>query len=142
LRDYAIFLVMISAGLRTIEVARANVEDFQPIGDSMRLFIKGKGKDEKTDVEIAEPVEKAIRTYLKAMGNPSNGPLFRSTARRNTGERMTTRSISDIVKARLRNAGLDDEHPTAHSLRHTCSTQSRLNGVSLEETQKYYAIAK
>jgi integrase/recombinase XerC len=49
---------------------------------------------------------------------------------------MATESISRIVKGRLRDAGINDERLTAHSLRHTAATLNLLNGGSLEETQK------
>lgn len=42
-RDYAIFALMVTGGLRTIEVARANVEDIRVLGGSAVLFIQGKG---------------------------------------------------------------------------------------------------
>ena len=62
-RDYAIFSLMVTGGLRTIEVSRANIEDIRTVGDSSVLYIQGKGKDEKADyVKLPAPVEKAIRS--------------------------------------------------------------------------------
>lgn len=137
-RDYAMLSLMLTTGLRTIEVARANVEDLRRVGDSTALYIQGKGRDEKTEyVKIAAPVERAIRTYLKTVGPVEKGqPLFRSLANKNKLERLTTRSISRIVKTRLQAAGYDDDRLTAHSLRHTAGTLNLLNGGTLEETQQ------
>ena len=137
-RDYAIIVLMITAGLRTIEIIRANIEDLRTVGDSTALYIQGKGKDEKTDyVKVAEPAEDAIRAYLKARGETEpKQPLFTSEANRNNGERLTTRSVSRIVKEALIEAGFDSDRLTAHSLRHTAATLNLLNGGSLAETQQ------
>lgn len=66
-RDYAIFALMLTGGLRAVEVTRADVGDLSTLGDTPVLYIQGKGQDEKTDyVKIPYPVEQAIRAYLKA----------------------------------------------------------------------------
>ena len=137
-RDYAILSLMVTAGLRTIEIIRANVGDMRTIADFTALYIQGKGHEEKNAfVKIAEPVEEAIREYLTARGRAdSSEPLFTSEAHRNGGERMTTRSISRIVKERLKAAGFDSDRLTAHSLRHTAATLNLLNGGTIEETQQ------
>ena len=129
-RDYAILAAAITGGLRTIEIQRANVEDLRPLGDKTVLYIQGKGHEERAEyVLITEPVEKAIRTGGKA-------PLFSSVSRQNYGERMTTRSISRIVKNAFIEAGYDSDRLTAHSLRHTAGTLNLLNGGTLQETQQ------
>lgn len=137
-RDYAVLALMITSGLRTIEVARANIEDMRTVADFTALYIQGKGHTEKTDyVKLTQPVEDAIRAYLKARGKTSGAePLFSSISNRDKGQRMTTRSISRIVKGHLLEAGLDSDRLTAHSLRHTTATLNLLNGGSIEETQQ------
>ncbi len=47
LRDRAIVNLMLSRGLRTIEITRANVEDIQVIAGNSVLFIQGKGYKDK-----------------------------------------------------------------------------------------------
>lgn len=138
LRDYAIVALMVTSGLRTVEVARANIEDMRTVADFTALYIQGKGHEERTAyVKLAEPVEAAIRDYLAARGKAeATSPLFSSDAHRNAGERMTTRSISRIVKEALIVAGLDSDRLTAHSLRHTTATLNLLNGGTVEETQQ------
>lgn len=138
LRDYAILSLMITSGLRTIEVVRANIEDIRTVADFTALFLQGKGHDEKTQyVKIAEPVEDAIRAYLKARGTAApTEPLFTSVSNRDNGGRMTTKSISRIAKNNLVEAGLESDRLTAHSLRHTTATLNLLNGGTVEETQQ------
>ena len=137
-RDYAILALMVTAGLRCIEVERANIEDLRTAGDSVVLYIQGKGHEEKTEyVKIVPQVEKAIREYLKARGeNYGKAPLFASTSNNSRGGRMTTRSISRIVKDHMKAAGYDSDRLTAHSLRHTCATLNLLNGGTPQETQQ------
>jgi len=138
LRDYALLALMTTCGLRTVEVMRADVGDIRTAGDSAALYIQGKGRDSKDEyVKLPATVETAIRAYLQARGKVSaSSPLFASASDRNDGERLTTRSISRIVKGRMRAAGLDSDRLTAHSLRHTAATLNLLNGGSLEETQQ------
>lgn len=139
LRDYAIVAVMVVGGLRTIEVVRSNIADIRNVGDDTALFIQGKGRDEKTEyAKLPHNVENAIRRYLttRKIRNEQE-PLFTSTSNNNWGKRLTTRSISGIVKSRFRQVGLDSSMLTAHSLRHTAGTLSLLNGGTLEETQEF-----
>lgn len=137
-RDFAIFALMLTAGLRTIEVIRADVTDLTVSGGETVLYIQGKGRDQKSDyVKVSEDAENAIRAYLTARGPvEKTAPLFASISNRNAGGRMTTRSISRIVKTHLQAAGYDSDRLTAHSLRHTCATLNLLNGGSLQETQQ------
>jgi integrase/recombinase XerC len=103
------------------------------------LYIQGKGHEEKTDyIKLSAPAEKAIRAYLSNRKDADEAePLFTSTSNNNKGERMTTRSISGIVKAKLVNAGYDSSRLTAHSLRHTAVTLSLLAGKDIAEVQQF-----
>ena len=58
LRDYAIVGLMLTTGVRTIEVTRADIADLRTVGDTAVLYVQGKGKDEKADyVKFAPQVE-------------------------------------------------------------------------------------
>lgn len=137
-RDYAMLSVMVTTGLRTISIINANIEDIRTAGDATALFYKGKGHEEKaTYVKLAEPVEDAIRDYLTARGTTDGKePLFSSVANRNSGGRMTTRSISRVAKESLIDVDLISDRLTAHSFRHTAATLNLLSGGTVEETQQ------
>lgn len=139
LRDYAMLSLMITGGLRAIEVRRANVQDLRAAGDMTVLYIQGKGRDEKSEyVKVSEPVERAIREYLAARGKqPESAPLFTSLSNNSQGARLTTRSISGTVKQHMQAAGFDSDRLTAHSLRHTAVTLSLLAGRDLAEVQQF-----
>lgn len=139
LRNYAILSLMVTGGLRTIEVSRADVEDLRTLGENTVLFVQGKGREEKTEyIKISVPVEKAIRQYLKTRQNVEEGqPLFTSTSNNSKGNRITTRTVSGIVKTALKNAGYDSARLTAHSLRHTAITLALLAGREITEVQQF-----
>lgn len=139
LRDYAMLTLMTTGGLRDIEVARADIADLRTAGDSTALYIQGKGREEKTEyVKISAPVEAAIRAYLKERGQTEEtDPLFISLSNNSRGKRLTTRSISGIVKSRLKAAGYDSPRLTSHSLRHTAVTLSLLAGKDITEVQQF-----
>lgn len=138
LRDYAILSLMVTTGLRTISIIRADIGDIRTAGDDTALYYQGKGHEEKADyVKLAEPVEEAIRAYLAARGEINiKAPLFCSISNKNSGGRMTTRSISRVAKEHLIEIGLDSDRLTAHSLRHTAATLNLLNGATVEETKQ------
>lgn len=121
LRDRAIINLLLRTGLRTIEVIRANVEDITFKGDKRVLLVHGKGRDEKDNfVILTEKAYAPIKAYLDSRPKAKTGePLFASISNNSKGDRLTTRSISGIVKDGLRAIGLDDRSFTAHSLRHT-----------------------
>ena len=139
LRNYAILSLMVTGGLRTIEVSRADVGDLRTLGENTVLFVQGKGREEKTEyIKISAPVEKAIRSYLKARENVEEGqPLFTSTSNNSRGKRITTRTVSGVVKTALKNAGYDSARLTAHSLRHTAITLALLAGREITEVQQF-----
>jgi len=137
-RDYAIIALMMTTGLRTIEVERANIGDMRTMGDSTVLYVQGKGHTDKDAyVKIPRTVEAAIWEYLTFRGKAEDTePLFASISHRNGGGRMTTRSISRLVKEAMIDAGYNSDRLTAHSLRHTAATLNLLNGGTPEETMQ------
>lgn len=138
-RDYAMLSLMVTCGLRDIEVSRANIEDLRALGADTVLYVHGKGRNDKSDyVKVNYKVEKLIRAYLKARkSSDSKEPLFTSLSNNSQGKRLSTRSISGIVKTVMVKAGFNSERLTAHSLRHTAVTLSLLAGKSLDEVQQF-----
>lgn len=138
-RDYAILTLMLTTGVRTIEIVRANIEDVRPVGDITGLYVQGKGHEDRSQyVKIAPEVEDAIREYLTARGaTDSKEPLFTTTSNHRTEEgRLTTKSVSRLVKSHLVAVGLNSDRLTAHSMRHTTAILNMLNGGTLEETRQ------
>ena len=139
LRDYAIIELILHAGLRTIEIERANVEDLRTKGNKQVLEVQGKGHKEKDDfVKLTPAPYKAIMEYLTFRKTPSKA-LFTSLSDRSNGQRLKTRSIRAIVKNRLKAIGINSDRITTHSLRHSAITFALLGGATIQEAQ---AIAR
>jgi integrase/recombinase XerC len=136
LRDRAIVALMLSTGLRSIEIIRANIADIRQIEGNYFLFVQGKGRSEKAEsVLIPAKVYKLIQSYIKARGRiNTNAPLFVSTANRNKNSRLQTQTISRMIKGNLREIGIDTPSITCHSLRHTAAT------VMIQQGEKLYNV--
>ena len=137
LRDYAIVNLILRTGLRTIEVVRADVGDITFKANRRILRVWGKGHDTKDDfVVLTDKTYLPIKNYLATRkGVKANEPLFTSDSHRNTGERLTTRTISGLCKEGLKAIGLDGREFTAHSLRHTTAVTILKNGGNLTDAQ-------
>ncbi len=141
-RDYALINLLIRTGLRTIEIVRANRDDIRQESGVPVLWIQGKGRDLKDEfVVLTEDTLEPLYNYfnclkkLKIKNQKRDIPLFVSFSKRNKGRVLTTRSISRIVKDRLRNVNIDSNRLSAHSLRHTAITLALQAGATLQEAQ-------
>ena len=124
-RLYAMYLLCISCGLRTIEIHRANVEDIKQNGSRTYLYLQGKGHAEHDQPVLLIPeVKAALRDYLDSRTDKPTlkSPLFVSTSNRSKGKRIATTTISTLLKRAMVKAGYDSDRLTAHSLRHTSGT--------------------
>lgn len=137
LRDYAIVNLILRTGLRTIEVVRADVGDITFKGGRRILRVWGKGHDTKDDfVVLTDKTYEPIKRYLDTRkGAKPTEPLFSSDSHRNSGERLTTRTISGLCKGGLKAIGLDGREFTAHSLRHTTAVTILKNGGDITQAQ-------
>jgi len=140
-RDYAMLLLMVTCGLRRIEVCRANIEDIRAVGGNTRLYVQGKGEIERADYVMLPPtIELAIREYLTFRNKRTSStttPLFTSLSNNSYGKRLSLRNMSWIVKNRLLMAGYNSDRLCAHSLRHTAITLALLAGQPLQEVQMF-----
>ena len=121
-RLFAIYLLTVNAGLRTVEISRANIKDLETKNGKTWLYIWGKGRAEADQKKpIAPEVKAAIDDYLKARTDAKTGssPLFVATGNRSGGKRLATTTISTMLKKAMQAAGYDSDRITAHSLRHT-----------------------
>ena len=139
-RLYAMYLLAVTAGLRTVEISRANVKDMETKGGQTWLYIWGKGHTEPDQKKpLAPEVAEAIREYLQARSDCPTGksPLFVSTGNRSGGKRIAPTTISTMLKRAMQTAGYDSERITAHSLRHTAGTAVQEITGDLYATQRY-----
>ena len=138
MRNRTIISLMLHTGLRDIEVVRANVGDRGTDGGHKVLHIQGKGREEADAiVKLTPAVNKQIDEYLALRENAAlDQPLFTSISNNNRGGRLTTYTVSSIVKSALRQIGIDDPRYTAHSLRHTAITLALIGGATEAEAKE------
>jgi integrase len=139
-RDFAIVRLLDKLGLRTIEVVRLDVGDLRVDGDGYVLDVRGKGDKPRTMV-VPPNTLSALLDYIKndRKGAKASDPLFVSLDHRpeHNGQRMTTATISRMVKRHAVAVGAYDSRHTAHSLRTTCAcriytTTGKITDVQLE----------
>lgn len=136
----AIYLLAVNAGLRTVEISRANVKDLETKGGQAWLWIWGKGRTEPDQKKaLAREVAEAVKEYLRSRSDRPAGssPLFVATGNRSGGKRLAPTTISTMLKQAMREAGFDSERITAHSLRHTAGTAVQELTGDLYATQRY-----
>lgn len=139
LRDYAIINLMVRTGLRCIEVSRMNAADLTNEGSEWLIRIQGKGRHDKDRViRITNKIAKPILDYLEKRDIDDNSkPLFVNHAHqfRYLNNRITTMTISRMVKGYMRRIKIDSPLLTAHSLRHTAAVSMLQAGASIYDVQ-------
>ena len=139
-RLLAMYVLAVNAGLRCIELSRANCKDFETIGGTAYLYIWGKGHTEPDQRKALAPeVAAVLQDYLNSRADKptANSPLFVSTGNRSKGKRIAATTISTMLKQALKDAGYNSERITAHSLRHTAGTNVQEMTGNLYTTQQY-----
>jgi integrase/recombinase XerC len=119
-RDYAIMLLFWGNALRRGEIASANIEDFLP--QQQKLRILGKGKRAKVAIDLSDSVSYALEEWLNF--HPCNAPgqpLITSLSHNCYGARIAGDSIYRIVQGYAEAAGID-RRVSPHRLRHSSIT--------------------
>ena len=140
-RLYAMYLLAVTAGLRTVELSRANIRDLETRNGNARLYIHGKGRAEADQKKpVAREVYEALEDYILTRRAPAtpDSPLFVATGNRSGGKRLAATTISTMLKRAMQRAGYDSDRLTAHSLRHTAATNvMELTNDNVYLTQTY-----
>ena len=137
-RDYLMIQLMLTNGLRTCEVERINIGDFDTLEGKNVLHIQRKGRIDKHDVvAVPDEVMASLEDYLSMRTDNfgMDSPLFINLMKGRDPQRILKATISSIVKERLRAIGIDDPKITAHSLRHTCGSLMVEEGMPIETIQ-------
>ncbi len=134
-RDKLMIALMLTNGLRTCEVNRINIEDFDKEGDQTVLYIQRKGRTDKRERVATPPIiDELLEDYISCREFSGEDPLFiNHTFGRKAPARLRRTSISIIIKHRLKSAGIDDPKISAHSLRHTCGSLMVEEGLEVED---------
>ena len=122
-RDFAIITLFLNCGLRLSELVGINISDIK--FDEKRMTVIGKGNKERT-IYLNDSCINAIKEYLKDRpkegvkkdNKNSDKALFLSSYR----QRISKRTVENIVSKELARAGLDTTKYSTHKLRHTAAT--------------------
>ena len=135
IRDLAILEMIYSCGLRVSEASGQNLTAIDLATQEVRVL--GKGAKERM-VIIGSPARDALRRYLR-----DSRPQLLGDRRRNDaaflnryGDRLSPRSIQNIVKEAARRAGLDPDRIHTHTLRHSFATHLLDGGADLRVVQE------
>lgn len=116
-RIKALLCLLILQGLRQIEIVRLNVGDLDLA--SQTAFVQGKGQDDKEIIDLhpvtVSALKESIRKYRVA-----DGALFTSTSNNSKRQRLTTKSIRNLINPLLRSLEIDK---TVHGFRHYFTTK-------------------
>lgn len=121
-RARAVLWLMVGCGLRCVEVARLQVEDYT----GRDVIVTGKNGNERV-VPVPVRVAGAVDAYLEDAGVTA-GPLIRSTI--NPAKGLSPHTLSGyvrewMVEAEVKVRALDGR--SAHALRRTCATDVARN---------------
>ena len=121
-RNFAIITLFLNCGMRLSELVGINISDIK--FDDYKLTVIGKGNKERT-IYLNNACVSALKQYLNV--RPTNAKkdlknsdkaLFLSGYR----QRISKRTVEDVVSKELQKAGLDTTKYSTHKLRHTAAT--------------------
>ena len=134
-RDHAIIYLMLTSGLRRIEIVHARISDYQEKEGKRVLYVRyGREKGEEDYVKIASGARKAIDDYLKKRDD-DNPYLFVSHKKVSKDCRLSRTFFRYMFRRVLRTCGLEGEGITPHCLRHTAAAMNLLRGGSISQTK-------
>jgi integrase/recombinase XerD len=139
LRDRAMLSTLAYTACRAGAVAKLRAGDFQHDGEQYVLRLLEKGGTSR-EIPVRLELQRDILAYLAAAGigdGEKDSPLFRSTVRKTrqlTANALTSKAICELVKRRLKDAGLPSRL-SPHSFRVTAITDLLTQGVPLEDVQ-------
>ena len=136
-RDHAMIYLMITTGMRSIEIRRARIKDLRVVNNQLILYVQGKGRNSADEfVKISKGVKEALNDYLNKRKD-KNPYLFISHSKRSDIPYLSRTFFIRMFKRVLKDTGLEDTGITPHSLRHTAATLNLLRGASLEATKRF-----
>lgn len=116
-RIKALLSLLILQGLRQIEIVRLNVSDLDLASNF--AFIQGKGQDDKEIVDLHPVTVSTLKEYVRKY-KIADGAVFTSTSNNSMNQRLTTKSIRNLINPILKGLEIDK---TVHGFRHYFTTK-------------------
>jgi site-specific recombinase XerD len=139
LRDRALLLLGFAGALRRSELVALDISDLEETAEGLHIHIRRSKTDQEGVGDLVSiphgsrlrPVA-ALKEWLQAAGI-SKGPIFRSVKKGGlvTLERLSDRSVAEIVKKRVEAAGFDPVIFSGHSLRAGFVTSALHHGADI-----------
>ena len=123
-RDYAITTLFLNCGMRLSELVGINIIDID--FSECKMTVIGKGNKERT-IYLNKSCMVALNDYLSSRpasnmvkhdSKHSEKALFLSEQK----QRISNRTVQNIISKELKQAGLDTKNLSVHKLRHTAAT--------------------
>ncbi len=139
IRDRALLLIGFAGGFRRSELVALNRDDIEIVRQGMIVTVTRSktdqsGQGRKVGIPLARGRYCPIQSYERwiEVAGIDGGAIFRSVTRHGHIEdkRLSTRSVSSIVKHRVEAIGLDPEGYSGHSLRAGLATSAAMAGIS------------
>ena len=137
-RDYAITTLFLNCGMRLAELVGINLKDID--FEECKLNVIGKGNKERT-IYLNKACIKSLKEYIAVMpkegikkdNKNSDKALFLSERR----QRISRRTVQEIIYKELKKAGIDTDKYSVHKLRHTAATlMYQYGGVDIRALQE------
>ena len=140
-RDAALLLIGFGAALRRSELVALDVADISISREGVKVQVKRSKTDQEgagTEIGIASDRAAVVVQEWIAAAGLTTGPLFRMMRKGDhlTADRLTDRSVADIVKRLAEAAGLDATRYSGHSLRAGLATSAAIAGAGLTSIMK------
>jgi site-specific recombinase XerD len=124
LRDRALLMALYFEGLRRSEASRLRYRDITTKRGLVE--VRNSKNNPYATIRLRPEVKRAIDDYLEVLNRDLHkretrpeDPVFCSLSKlRSFGKRLSPSAINDIVKKRVKDAGIKDKRITAHSWRH------------------------
>ena len=126
-RDRAILETLYSTGIRVSELVGLNMEDFDFIGNVVKVY--GKGKKERL-VAIGNYAILSIKHYIEKRSTESRVVFLNKNYKR-----LSSRAVIDITKKYMRLTCLSKDI-SPHTLRHSFATHLLNHGADLRSVQE------
>lgn len=117
IRLRALVSLLLYQGLRQVEICRLDVADVDLA--NRRLYVLGKGCDDREPIYLHSQTVKALTAYTKA-SRVKDGSLFTSLWGQSRGKRLSTRGLRHVIQQTLKSIGVNH---TVHGFRHTFTTK-------------------
>ena len=139
LRDAALLELLYGTGARVSEVCALDVDDIRPVLDDPDLGLRliGKGDKERI-VPLGSYAAKAVDAWL-IRGRPAwaeIGDGEHALLLNTRGRRLSRQSAWAVIRRAGEAAGLDVEHLSPHSLRHSYATHLLDGGADVRVVQE------